>query len=321
MKLTKPEDSAAKAIRFGVELETVIPTTSGVEIGRRHHGRPVVNGLVGHCLIDAPQFGNARWRAERDGSIRYDANYAPCEFVSPILHGEAGVAALRKMIEFIRGIGGKVNDSCGCHITVGIGSIIGVNDPTPHQIAEFCQRVAHIAQSNAWAIFAQTGTGRHVNSFSHALSDEVGGLLKQMKRHAADGVRVSSLAYSCGRGMVNFQKAFTHGCIEFRAFAGTLNESKVLHHLATVLGLCRRAATVQRFGRFNRKATKKHSRVANAVEALRRMWRLLGWVDSVPNRDCALGMFGALHSEFGAYRAVAVEMAQQFESRFPAANL
>jgi len=32
-------------------------------------------------------------------------------------------------------------------------------------------------------------------------------------------------------------------------------------------------------------------------------------------------MFGALHSEFGAYRAVAVEMAQQFESRFPAANL
>ncbi len=51
------------------------------------------------------------------------------------------------------------------------------------------------------------------------------------------------------------------------------------------------------------------------------MWRLLGWVDSVPGRDCALGLFGPLHDEFGAYRKVALEMADKFEERFPAANL
>jgi DNA replication protein DnaC len=36
--------------------------------------------------------------------------------------------------------------------------------------------------------------------------------------------------------MINFQKLFSHGVIEFRVFAGTLNRHKLLHHLATALG-------------------------------------------------------------------------------------
>ena len=32
------------------------------------------------------------------------------------------------------------------------------------------------------------------------------------------------------------------GAVEFRVFAGTTSLVKILHHLATVLGLCRRAA-------------------------------------------------------------------------------
>jgi MocE subfamily Rieske [2Fe-2S] domain protein len=61
------------------------------------------------------------WRAEHDGSIR-GAGVA-CEFVSPILHGEDGVAALCQFVEFITAIGATVNDSCGCHVTVNVDSI------------------------------------------------------------------------------------------------------------------------------------------------------------------------------------------------------
>jgi hypothetical protein len=98
-----------------------------------------------------------------------------------------------------------------------------------------------------------------------------------------------------------------------------LNEFKVLHHLATALGLMRRAHTTQVFGAF-RKSARKH-KARTAMEALRRMWRVLGWVDSVPGRECALGLFGSLYEEFGKYRKAALEMAEKFEQRFPNANL
>ena len=58
--------------------------------------------------------------------------------------------------------------------------------------------------------------------------------------------------------MVNFQKIFRHGptgyagAIEFRVFAGTVSLNKILHHLATVLGLCRRASEVQCLGAFKK---------------------------------------------------------------------
>ena len=52
-----------------------------------------------------------------------------------------------------------------------------------------------------------------------------------------------------------------------------------------------------------------------------RMWRILGWCDATECQHLALGLFGMLHAEFGAYRKAALEMAEQFEARFPAANL
>jgi len=267
--------------------------------------------------IPAPSFRGARWRAENDSSISSGANFQPCEFVSPILYGENGLAKLREMLAFIRAIGGVVNYSCGCHITVSIRSVIEVDDRQSH--ASFCRRLAHVAQSNAWAIYAQTGSSRHTHSYCAQLPDETGRLMRQLVRGRRPQADVLN---QCPRkSMINFQKVFSQGVIEFRAFAGTLDDAKVLHHLATVLGLMRRAATVQQVGRFNRKATVKHSKIADAVQALRRMWRLLGWVDSVPGRDCALGLFGTLHSEFGSYRTVALQMAREFETKFPAANL
>lgn len=52
----------------------------------------------------------------------------PCGFVSPILHGDEGIPCLLRFVEWTHAIGATVNDSCGCHITVGIESVIGTND-------------------------------------------------------------------------------------------------------------------------------------------------------------------------------------------------
>ena len=194
--------------------------------------------------VTAPVFGGHYWKAERDGSIQVESGFAPCEFVSPILHGEAGIQALREFVRFARAIGAKVNASCGLHVTVGVPSVIGTAE-TP-QVAAFVRKLVHFAKQNAWAIYAQTGTDRHLNHYAHQLADGVAGNLAKMCR-AGSATQASILAEDCGRGMVNLRKAFAgaNGAIEFRAFAGTLNEFKVLHHVATALGLMRRAAVAR----------------------------------------------------------------------------
>ena len=313
----KERDPKAESITFGVELETAIPLTACVTVGGYHYGLPVRGGADATTRqgITAPDFNGAFWRAERDGSIRCESGYSPCEFVSPVLQGAAGVENLIQFVAFANAIGAKVNASCGCHITVGVASIIGTNDP--QRMSEFARKLAHLAKWHAMSLYGQTGTGRHLNTYSQVLAEGVGELVAHMEK--ADGVfHKGDLAHRCGRGMVNFRKLFSHGVIEFRVFAGTLNRQKILHHLASVLGLCRRASQVECLGAFTKnKAQSK--RTATAALALRYLWDTLGWTGS--KRPETLGLFGPLHDEFKTYRRAAVLMCKRFDSRFPGANL
>ncbi|MCF7675808.1 MAG: amidoligase family protein [Akkermansiaceae bacterium] len=268
----RSQDTKAEQITFGVELETTIPATSGINVGGYHCGAPVRGGtdMATNQPLTAPTFNGNHWKAERDGSIRITTGRMACEFVSPVLHGAAGVENLIQFVEWANAIGANVNASCGCHITVGVASIIGTNDP--QAMSEFARKLAHIARWHAMSLYGQTGTGRHLNHYSHVLDDSVGGLVRRMER-ATQPNRKADAANRCGRGMLNLRKLFTHGVIElptrarvalraaygwlsrsarFRVFAGTLNAHKIMHHLATVLGLCRRAAEVECLGAFSK---------------------------------------------------------------------
>lgn len=314
-----PADAQAAQVRFGVELETYVPAECGILVGAYHAGTPVTQGYTPERQgIAAPLFHNTCWRAERDGSIRADAGHVPAEFVSPILYGDGGLTKLREFVRFLNSIGAKVNESCGCHVTVGIPSVIGSSNHAA--VVEFIRKLAIVAHHNAWAIYAQTGTARHQSGYSHALYANTPDLIAQMAR-TTDVNELTNLANQLGRGMVNFRKAFRDGagCIEFRAFAGTLNEAKLLHHVATAIGLMRYAHERKVVGSFQKSAKKFTAKTA--PEALRRLWRSLGWSDANEGRTCATGLFGALHAEFYQFRKTALEMAEKFESRFPAANL
>ena len=266
-------------------------------------------------LLAAPSFNRAKWSAERDGSIRYQSGEQPCEFVSPILHGEDGVAKLCDFVGWMNGIGARVNDSCGCHVTVSVDSVIGSSDVQAR--ADFARKLAHIAQWHARAIYGQTGTGRHLNHYSHTFAADVATLVKQMQQ-APDIRRKEAAAVACGRGMVNFRKLMSHGLVEFRAFAGTVSLAKVQHHVGTALGLCRRAHEVQCLGGFNKNKLQQ-ARTRSAVESVKFLWDYLGWTGS--KRPVALGLVGPLHAEFATYRRIADRMCRRFDSRFPYANL
>jgi hypothetical protein len=312
----KPQDTKASQVHFGVELETVVPNSAGVVIGSYHRGSTVYGArtLYGGDVL-APNFLGNHWKAERDGSIRTNSGQQACEFVSPILHGEDGVRALGDFVGFINSIGGKVNESCGCHITVSVDSITGSTDPNVR--AEFARKLAHIAQWHARAIYGQTGSGRHLNHYSHAFSEDVARWVKQMTT-ASDAMVKHRAATNCGRGMVNFRKLFTHGVVEFRAFAGTTNLLKIQHHVATAIGLCRRAHEVQCLGAF-KKNKLQQKRTATAVDAVQFLWDYLGWTGS--KRPVALGLFGDLHRNFRSHSDAALQLCRKFDQRFPTASL
>lgn len=124
--------------------------------------------------------------------------------------------------------------------------------------------------------------------------------------------------------MENFQKIFRSnasgyaGAIEFRVFAGTVSQNKILHHLATVLGLCRRASEVRCLGAF-RKNKLQTKRTASAVSAVEFLWDYLGWNGS--NRPAALGVFGPLHQRLETLKAEAMRLCRKFDERYPDASL
>jgi hypothetical protein len=320
----KPEDTQAALIQWGIELESRIPQTAGVNIGAYHGGFAVTTGVDQRTTLplNAPKFRNSAWKAERDGSIRCDAGQVPCEFVSPILQGADGVEHLEKFLQWMNAIGATVNDSCGCHITVGIESIIGSTNTKA--VSEFIRKLAHIARWHARSLYGQTGAGRHTNHYSHPLFDDTAAKMRKIVTCEEERVK-AECAEQCGRGMVNFRKAFKRGSdgrfigvVEFRVFAGTVNIEKILHHLASVLGLCRRAHEVQCLGGFKKNAVQQ-KRTATATDGLRFLWDYLGWTGSA--RPVALGLFGRLHAEFRRYRKEAERLCAQFDARFPDAVL
>ena len=321
---TKPQDLAAASIAFGVELETAIPVSSGITVGGYHRGLPVTTAqATDGTTVSAPAFGASRWKAERDGSIRYQSGEMPCEFVSPILRGPDALECLAGFTRFLDQIGARVNDSCGCHITVSVDSVLGLTsltsaDELVNARVEFARKLAHIAKWHSRAIYGQTGTGRHLNtSYAAPLRDEVGSLVRRMVGEN-DRFRKHDAASLCGRGMLNLKKLVSDGLVEFRAFAGTTSLHKIEHHLATVLGLCRRAAQVQCLGGFKKNKVQVE-RTRTAVEAVKFLWDYLGWTGS--SRPVALGLFGRLHEDFKDYRNDALRLCAKFDARYPDAAL
>ncbi len=226
---------------------------------------------------------------------------------------------VREFLAFANAIGAKVNSSCGCHITVGLKSLLGSADNAT--VAAFVRRLARFAKSHAWAIYAQTGTNRHLNHYTLNLADGVAAITDEMLETNALA-KLVELAGRCGRGIVNFQKAFLPNpedrAIEVRAFAGTLNEAKVFHHLATVFGLMRKVAATKATPKFQRS---KRIKLVTAHDALKRMYRVFGWVDGTSTTDVALGLFGLLYTEFKSYRKAGERMVDKFESAYPRANI
>ena len=220
-------------ITFGVEIETTVPLTSQVIIGAYHVGAPAISAttLEGERK-QFPLFEGNAWKAERDGSIlAAKAGHKACEFVSPVLKGEAGILHLIAFVEFLREIGAAVNPTCGMHIHVGVGSAAA-----GEEITGYLERLVRLVSFNSKALYAQTGTvNRERGIYCAPLGERTRQAVKKAKKRK---VVAEAAATGSRYHILNLTNLPRTGTAEFRCFAATLNTNKVLLHLFSVLALC-----------------------------------------------------------------------------------
>jgi hypothetical protein len=203
----------ANEIAFGIEFETTLPNSDTTPIGPYHGGYQVP------WLPDG-------WRAERDSSIRPETmDRKGCEFVSPKLRGIEGLKQVEEAIDAISARGARVNASCGLHVTIEWNGD-----------AAALARLISLVGNHERAIFASTGTRRRERTTYTKQIKQYGDKDRAKNRCEADRYHLLNLTH-LARGKNR---------IEFRAFAGTLNKTKVLGYLMMCLGLVELALTTRR---------------------------------------------------------------------------
>jgi hypothetical protein len=119
-------------LKFGVELESY--GLNGQEIKNAiESAGGIFGGLMGYHGTMRGGYNDSRvqgfvWTVESDSSLsdRRTNCYSMCsmtrvgthEIVSPILHGEEGIAHMKKVMKALARAGAKVNKTCGTHVTI-----------------------------------------------------------------------------------------------------------------------------------------------------------------------------------------------------------
>jgi hypothetical protein len=313
------EDVRAAEFTFGVEIETVIPRNAGVTVGSYSAGSPVRGGNDKDTgeWIDAPTYRGKAFRCGSDSSIRANRGYRDAEFWTPILKANEGVEFTLAMADFIRRIGGKVNTSTGMHIHVGVASVIGQYADVDKTI-RYVQKVSALANTYETAIYAQTGTRRDLNHYCRPWrSTEKDRVRRSRSRRGIDGVARHTL--------LNLMNVFYgKGTVEFRAFAGTLNDRKIMHHLGTALAIASRAAITKQARWTDARGMGASNVGGHGEKAVKGFWNAFNWIlgasrvgwNQETGEAISFGLFGKLFEANKENRKKAREMARKFDERF-----
>lgn len=238
----------ANTIRFGVEIETIMPNTLDVYVGGYHS--PV--------QVDFLPRG---WKAGYDSSIRTKSGYKACEIVSPILSGADGLNQIVTVCKTLKDKGFLVNDSCGVHVSVDWG-----RQTSSVELSRLISATAYVEP----AIYAITGTHkRQEGRFCHSIKSYGN---PGSARHVASGDRYHLL------NLCNLTRGQDR--VEFRAFSGSLNEVKICGWVQVCVGLVQKAKTNRRRAKWDRKKNDEFTKKVFSNEAtydLFTLRRFLGW--------------------------------------------
>ena len=283
---------------IGVEFECLVPReyAEDIDIGDYHCGEPV---------YDAPEFNGRRWTIEYDSSVHSrSSSRQGVELVSPVLKGQAGVENILAFNDFLRDLPSRVNNSCGMHVHIGIDSVLGRNASSA-KVINFITKVAHLSYRWQDALYAQCGSRRDRNHYCGRINDESSWVVNVRNGHdkpdSAKDRHQNHLSHLERYAPINMQNMNGKGTLEFRAFAGTLNKAKILHHLWSVYSIVHNAKR-----NIRRKAVRWSQKSAGQGR------ESLKWFNHHLGRNYFLPVF---RDNFVNMRRVAERMAEQYDAR------
>lgn len=277
----------ASEIHFGVEIETTLPNSDTTPIGPYHSGYQVPWLPTG-------------WKAERDTSIKPTTlTRKGCEFVSPKLKGEAGLAEVEAALEAINARGAKVNPTCGVHVSVEWNGD-----------ASALARLISLVGNHEKAIFASTGTRRR----------EIGTYTKPVKAYANKD-QAKQRCESDRYHLLNLTHlARGRNRIEIRAFAGTTNATKLLGYIMMVIGLVELAQATTRCSSWNyekpvhKKSCWDRPGAGVGETELNRLFYRLNWTKGWYKNELKTRTFGVAGTrDMKAIKTKLLEMARKYD--------
>lgn len=237
----------ASELTFGIEIETTIPTGL-IPVGPYGAGYQV-------------EWLPAGWKASGDSSIRVSPGRRACEFVSPVLKGADGIRQVLTVLRELNARGAKVNASCGLHVHVGFDA--------SNRAA--LQRLITLAANFEKAIYATTGTkNRERGSYARGVQ-ALGNAASVQDQARHDRYRA-----------INLQNLLSgeQPTVEFRAFGGTLNATKIIGYVRMCLAIVERAIKAKRVTNWVAKTPVETSPIHRDGEgqtAVTRLFYQLGW--------------------------------------------
>lgn len=220
---------------YGLELEMVGLTHSDIAAAIQTVEEAIFAGSFGyhgsrrlglrHARMDGSN-NDCRWVTETDSSLSCRRTGLTAEIVSPILHGQAGLAHARRIMKAVVRAGGKVNSSCGTHVTMGVANCSArFNRMGESAKARVAGRIYELYDYFWDAICSLVAPSRRNNSYcSRPNTSWTGGMKFGIgtKAHYQ-----ANLRRMCDRGAVNLNNFRGSGIVEFRMHNGTLNGQKI----------------------------------------------------------------------------------------------
>jgi len=269
----------ASLITFGIEIETTIPNACPVDVGGYSRG------------LQAAGFPEG-WVAKHDRSIRAGAGRRGCEFVSPVLRGADGLRQVVTVLAKLREIGAEVNQSTGLHVHVGFD----------RSDRAALTRLVTLSANFEKAIYASTGTRRReTNQYCSPISPS--------------GSAEQALNVQSRYRLLNLVS--NKPTVEFRAFAGTLNTSKVIGHIRMCVALVQRALEAKRVTDWTAKTPVETSPIRRSgagQTALTRFFYQVGWIKGRTDRTLGVVEADGLPNLKDSKRAL-MTMARKYDQR------
>ena len=177
-----------------------------------------VRGLAADCP------NGKVWIAARDGTIHNSSGRGIAhEIISPVLHGVAGLAHLKKIMKALKRAGATINATCGLHITFDLNHnsrMIRKSIAGKHQVL--------LRLVEAYDYFWAEGFCALVPSSRRQGMPNYNGYAPRPNiTNSFVGENTNFRAYNLGRGCVNLGNYGTNGTVEFRQHGGTMNGHKI----------------------------------------------------------------------------------------------